>query len=568
MAIIKHIANKNSNYADALNYLMFKHDEFTQQPLLDENGNYQLRDEYYLEGLNCEPFSFAAECEDVNAAFCKNYSEREIKSHHYIISFDPKDSIEAGLTGEDAQRLGMEFAKKYFTGHQALVCTHTDGHNGSGNMHVHIILNSVRKLDIEETDFTERPCDSRAGFKHHVTDRLLENMKQYIMCMCQREHLHQVDLLSPAAENITEREYWKERRCQNKLDKLSESIADGKEPSTASKFHTDKQFLRDAILDVSAYADSAEEFGKELEKYYGIKLKVSRGRYSFLHPDRNRYITGRNLGSNYTEEYLLPLFEGNRLAGRIRSDTERRTAVDESRHRQPASQGMHSKAQRHSRPDYDPSYDYVADPIASLHFYTKLRLVVDLQTCAKAQLSRAYARKVKLTNLQQIAKTICFAQENGFDVREDVATERSIVSATMDTLKSRMEDNDARIRALNEQIHFAGQLYVNRNIIRSGWRVTERTSGSMVQFRRDHEEAYRLLNEAQDFFRDNNIPVPNLDDLKRERDRLLKMKQAQHTAYGNYKKYYRELQTVSANIDAILTANRSHSHDIETARSR
>lgn len=569
MAIIKHIANKNRNYGDALNYLMFKHDEFTQQPLLDKNGSYQLRDEYYLEGLNCEPFSFSAECEDINASFCKNYSEREIKSHHYIISFDPRDSLESGLTGEDAQRLGMEFAKKYFAGHQALICTHTDGHNESGNIHVHIILNSVRKLDIEETDFTERPCDSRAGFKHHVTDRLLENMKQYIMDMCQREHLHQVDLLSPAAENITEREYWKEIRDQRKLDKLNESIAGGNDPSTASKFQTDKQFLREAILDISAYTSSIEEFGEELEKRYGIKLKVSRGRYSYLHPDRSRYITGRNLGSNYTEEYLNPLFEGNRLAGRTRKDKERERTVDKARYEQPASQRMQLKTQRrHRQPDYDPSYDYFADPIASLHFYTKLRLVVDLQTCAKAQLSRAYAQKVKLTNLQQMAQTICFAQENGFDIREDVTAEISKVSTTMNTLKSRMEDNDARIRALNEQIHFAGQLYVNRNIIHSGRHDAERNIGSMEQFRHDHAETYRLLNEAQNFFRDKNIPVPNLDDLKRERDRLLKMKQAQRTAYGNYKKYYRELQTATSNINAILATVKSQYRNREEAQVR
>ena len=251
----------------------------------------------------------------------------------------------------------------------------------------------------------------------------------------------------------------------------------------------------------------------------------------------------------------------------MRTETELIATVDESRYGQPASHRMQSKTQRRNRqPEYDPSYDYIADPIASLHFYTKLRLVVDLQTCAKAQLSRAYARKVKLTNLQQMAQTICFAQENGFDVREDVAVEISKVSTAIGALKSRMEDNDARIRKLNEQIHYAGQLYVNRNILRSGKRDAERNGGSMMQFRRNHEEAYRLLNEAQNFFRDKNIPVPNLDDLKRDRDRLLKMKQAQRTAYSNYKKYSRELQTASANIDSILSADRSRNKEKEQSR--
>lgn len=58
---------------------------------------------------------------------------------YYIISFDPRDSTENCLTGKRAQELGLEYAKANFPGHQALVCTHMDGHNGSGNIHVHTI---------------------------------------------------------------------------------------------------------------------------------------------------------------------------------------------------------------------------------------------------------------------------------------------------------------------------------------------------------------------------------------------------------------------------------------------
>lgn len=86
---------------------------------------------------------------------------KEIKAHHYIISFDPEDATESGLTGEKAQALGLEYTRRNFPGHQALVCTHMDGHNESGNIHVHIVINSVRKFDVEPKDFMERRCDSR-----------------------------------------------------------------------------------------------------------------------------------------------------------------------------------------------------------------------------------------------------------------------------------------------------------------------------------------------------------------------------------------------------------------------
>ena len=136
MAVLKHIVSKNANYGESLDYLLFQHDERTKKPILNEHGQMILREEYYLDGLNCEPMLFDKECERLNDQYHKNQTYDEIKSHHYIISFDPADRDECGLTGEKAQELGLEYARKNFPGHQALVCTHTDGHNESGNIHV------------------------------------------------------------------------------------------------------------------------------------------------------------------------------------------------------------------------------------------------------------------------------------------------------------------------------------------------------------------------------------------------------------------------------------------------
>ena len=57
MAILKHIVSKSSNYGAALEYLIFKHDELRKTPILDQNGNRIMRDEFYLDGLNCEPYT-------------------------------------------------------------------------------------------------------------------------------------------------------------------------------------------------------------------------------------------------------------------------------------------------------------------------------------------------------------------------------------------------------------------------------------------------------------------------------------------------------------------------------
>lgn len=106
--------------------------------------------------------------------------------------------------------------------------------------------------------------------------------------MCHREHLHQVDLLTPAEKKITDREYHANRRGQVKLDKRNKQIlADGATPRK-TKFETQKDFLRTAIEDTASISCNQEDFQKLLMEKYHITLKVSRGRFSYLHPERNK----------------------------------------------------------------------------------------------------------------------------------------------------------------------------------------------------------------------------------------------------------------------------------------
>ena len=144
MATLKHIASKNSDYTAIEAYLIYQHDEFTGKQLLDEQGKPKLRESYLLDTLECGDFSFATACLLANRKYGKNTQHGDIKSHQYIISFDPRDAADNGLTMEKAQALGLKFCEENFPGHPAIVCTHPDGHNHSGNIHVHIVIGSIR----------------------------------------------------------------------------------------------------------------------------------------------------------------------------------------------------------------------------------------------------------------------------------------------------------------------------------------------------------------------------------------------------------------------------------------
>ena len=69
------------------------------------------------------------------------------------------------------------------------VCTHPDGHNHSGNIHVHIVIYSLRIEEVPFLPYMDRPADTKAGCKHRCTDAALRYFKSEVMEMCHREGL-------------------------------------------------------------------------------------------------------------------------------------------------------------------------------------------------------------------------------------------------------------------------------------------------------------------------------------------------------------------------------------------
>ena len=544
MAVIKHIASKNADYGESERYLIFQHDEYTQKPVLDENGRMILRDEYYLDGLNCDPFTFASECQELNSYYHKNQNFNEIKSHHYIISFDPKDRDECGLTGERAQQLGLTFAKKNFPGHQALICTHTDGHNESGNIHIHIVINSIRKYDVPEEPFMEYACESKAGYKHHLSTAYLAHLKQEVMDMCQKEGLHQVDLLTPAERKITEKEYWAQRRGQEKLDKLNQKMREDGITPKETKYQTEKQFLRDAIDNAAGIAKSPEEFSKILEEKYRIIFKISRGRYSYLHPDRKKYVTGKNLGTRYEEDFLMKTFmENTKSLSKKEENVQEQAVSDTATNLQ---QALSSDSSQISVP--------------FIFIKSDLRLVIDLQTCIKAQQSEAYAQKVKLTNLKQMAQTVAYIQEHGYDTRADFNAALTNAESQTSFARKKMKDTEQQLKSVNEQIHFTGQYLAYKDLY-----AQYRKSRNRNKFYEEHkaelslyETALRILKEKS-----NGQKLPSMKSLYAEKDRLTELREVQRSDFFSHRDQERELRTVDANIDMILGKKPAQEHHIE-----
>lgn len=127
-----------------------------------------------------------------------------------------------------------------------------------------------------------------------------------------------------------------------------------------------------------------EEFQILLLENYNISAISQKGRYRYLHPDRDQRITEKAPGTKNGREQLEKIFILNRKGLQTMKEI-------------PA--------------DHSSEKDYHKDPTAIFYYGTKLRPVVNLQTNVKAMQSESYARKVKITNLQQMANTLIYILE-------------------------------------------------------------------------------------------------------------------------------------------------------------
>ena len=401
MATLKHIASKNSDYTAIEAYLIYQHDEFTGKQLLDEQGKPKLRESYLLDTLECGDFSFATACLLANRKYGKNTQRDDIKSHQYIISFDPRDAADNGLTMEKAQALGLKFCEENLPGHPAIVCTHPDGHNHSGNIHVHIVIGSIRMREVERKPYMQKPRDWCEGMKHSSTAQTMRHLRVEVMELCEGAGLYQIDLLNGSKVRVSEREYWMKQRGQLKLDHENAALlATGQQP-TQTKFETAKEVLRRQISEVLNVATSFEDFSDRLLQQYGITVKESRGRLSYLPAGRTKFIRARSIGDKFEKELVLAALKAN---------TERKRTIQ-------------SKSDRIGK-------------------------LIDIQAKLKQGKGIGYERWAKKHNLKAMAQTLILLEEKGL-TDEDALNQRI---AELDTkfheslavvkdLETRMADN-------------------------------------------------------------------------------------------------------------------------------
>ena len=501
MATIKHLTSKNSNYAAAESYLTFQHNEYTGLPILDEKGRPKLRDSYLLDTLECGESSFAMACLIANRKYGKNGRREDVKTHHYIISFDPKDAVENGLTMERAQALGLQFCKENFPGHPAIVCTHPDGHNSAGNIHVHIVIGSLRVRTVERQPFMDKPCDWEAGKKHRCTSAMLRHLRVAVMEMCEQADLNQINLLEAQGDHVSEREYWAQRRGQRRLDYANAKLAaEGQQP-TQTVYQTELDKLRKQIYAVLNKTTTFEEFSALLLQQYGITVKESRGRLSYLPAGRTKFIRARSIGDKFEKELVLAALKAN---------TERKRTIQ-------------SKSDRIGK-------------------------LIDIQAKLKQGKGIGYERWAKKHNLKAMAQTLILLQENGL-LNEDALDQRITELDTKfhDSLAV-VKDLEGRMKA-NKELRYHVAAYASTKNIAQQLKAAKRPAAFEEQHRAELT-AYRV---AAAYLKANNITkLPSPKKLEAEYAQLASEKAKFYEQYKEAKEELLKLKTAKQNVASFF----------------
>ena len=530
MATFKHISSKNADYGAAEAYLTFEHDEFTMKPTLDENGRLIPREDYRISSLNCGDGDFAVACMRANLRYEKNQKREDVKSHHYIISFDPRDGTDNGLTVDRAQELGEQFCKAHFPGHQALVCTHPDGHNHSGNIHVHIVINSLRIEEVPFLPYMDRPADTKAGCKHRCTDAALRYFKSEVMEMCHREGLYQIDLLNGSKNRVTDREYWAQKKGQAALDKQNAPMIAGGITPRQTKFETNKEKLRQTLRKALATAASFDEFSSLLLQE-GVTVKESRGRLSYLTPDRTKPITARKLGDDFDKAAVLVLLTQNahRAAEQSKAILEYPAAVKK------LSQG--EKTTKTTPAD------------------NTLQRMVDREAKRAEGKGVGYDRWAAKHNLKQMAATVTAYQQYGFSSPEELDEACSAAYAAMQESLTELKQVEKTLdgkKELQRQV----LAYSKTRPVRDGLKQ-QKNAKAKAAYRQKHESDFIIADAAARYFRENGISkLPSYKALQAEIETLIKEKNSGYNDYRAKREEYRRLQTVKGNIDQILRRER------------
>ena len=246
---------------------------------------------------------------------------------------------------------------------------------------------------------------------------------------------------------------------------------------------------------------------------YGIAVKESRGRFSYLTPERTKPITSRKLGDDFSKEAILAALEQN--ASRI-----------------------------------IPSVSQRPDTFATPTEKPEIEKLIDLDAKRAEGKGEGYIHWGTVFNLKTMAKTLLYLQENGL-------TDLDALDAAL--TESHEKTNAARAELKKIEAELTAKKELQRHVLNA--RDAKELHGEyqklpkkkQEKFYEENRPALMLYDAAMRYFKENGIKtVPTAKRIQDEIEDLTSAKNAGYTEYRESQKREKELQTVKANIETML----------------
>ena len=179
----------------------------------------------------------------------------------------------------------------------------------------------------------------------------------------------------------------------------------------------------------------------------------------------------------------------------------------------------------------------------------RVNLLLDIQSRLQGR-GPGYERWLKIHNLKEAAKTLNYLTEHNITDYELLAARAASVSENFDKTATSIKQYEHRM----EQIAELKKHIINYAKTRDAYAAYRKTSPrEKPRFRAAHE-AELLLHEAakRAFDEFGEKKLPTVKTLQAEYSDLLAKKKAAYEDYKRLRKENQELQTVKANVDALL----------------
>ena len=399
---------------------------------------------------------------------------------------------------ERAQALGLQFCKDNFPGHPAIVCTHPDGHNHSENIHVHIVIGSIRMREVERKPYMQKPRDWLEGMKHSSTAQTMRHLRVEVMELCEGAGLYQIDLLSGSKERVSEAEYWARRRGQLKLDRENAGLAAAGQPPQQKKFETVKDTLRKQISSVLYRTTSFEDFSDKLMQQYGIAVKESRGQLSYLPTGRTKFIRAKHLGDKFDKAAVLATLQAN---------AERKPKVQ-------------------SKP-------------------TNLAKLIDIQAKLTEGKGIGYECWAKKFNLKAMSQTLILLQEKDLLNEDDLNQRIAELETKYHDSLAVVKDLEGRMKA-NKELRYHVTAYANAKSVAQQLKTAKRPA----VFEEQHRAELTAYRAAAAYYNITKLPSPK--KLEVEYAQLASEKAKFYEQYKEAKEELLKLQTAKQNVASFF----------------